>query len=104
LSTRPVDGCGCPNASAKSITDLTSSYNEALRLEERKRVFNVAGMYRLAAEAVARKVEEITSFEKIGGGAVNRAFVIQFRDDFRLVARIPYTITEPRQTQRPGKF
>lgn len=73
-------------------------------MEERKRVFNVAGMYRLAAEAVARKVEEITSFEKIGEGAVNRAFVIQFRDDFRLVARIPYTITEPRQTQRPGKF
>jgi hypothetical protein len=54
-------------------------------------------MYRLAAEVVARKVEDITSFEKVGEGAANRAFVIQFRDDFRLVASIPYTITEPRK-------
>jgi hypothetical protein len=66
-------------------------------LEERRRVFDVAGIYRLAAEAVARKVEDITSFAKIGQGTANHAFVIQFRDNFKLVARIPYSITEPRQ-------
>ncbi|SMR44865.1 unnamed protein product [Zymoseptoria tritici ST99CH_3D1] len=68
-----------------------------LRLKERQRCFNVAELHRLAAEAVSRKVEDIVSFEKLGEGAANRAFAIQFRDGFKLVARIPYLVTEPRQ-------
>lgn len=72
-------------------------YNETQRFKERERPFNVAELQRLAAEAVARKVEDIVSFNKLGEGAANRAFVIRFRDDFKLVARIPYPVTEPRQ-------
>jgi hypothetical protein len=53
-------------------------------------------LQRLAAEAVARKAEDILYIAKLGEGAANRAFVIHFRDDFKLVARIPYPITEPR--------
>ena len=52
---------------------------------------------RLAAEAVSRKFEDVVYFDKIGKGAANRAFVVQMRDGFRLVARIPYLATAPRQ-------
>lgn len=72
-------------------------YNENQRFKERERRFNVAGLQRLAAEAVARKVGDILSIGKLGEGAANRAFVIEFRDGFKLVARIPYPVTEPRQ-------
>ena len=54
-------------------------------------------MQRLAANAVARKVEDISSFDKLDEGAANRTFVIQFRDGFKVVARIPYMFTQPRQ-------
>jgi len=46
---------------------------------------------------VTRNVKDILSFNKLGEGAANRAFVIRFRDGFKLVARIPYLVTEPRQ-------
>jgi hypothetical protein len=74
----------------------TPRYNEVQRFQERERTFHVAQLQRLAAEAVARKVEDILSFTKLGEGASNRAFVIEFRDGFKLVARIPYSSTEPR--------
>nr|POE53458.1 altered inheritance of mitochondria protein 9, mitochondrial [Quercus suber] len=64
---------------------------------ESERSFDVAELQRLAAETVTRKVEDIISIDKLGEGAANRAFVIQFCDDFKLVARIPYPVTEPRQ-------
>lgn len=60
-------------------------------------MFDVAGLQGLAAEAVGRKTEDIVSMNKLGEGAANRAFVIQFRDGFKLVSRIPYPATEPRQ-------
>jgi aminoglycoside phosphotransferase len=60
-------------------------------------VYNVVELQRLAAEAVDRKAEDILSLAKIGEGEANRAFVIRFRDDYRVVARIPYSISEPRQ-------
>lgn len=46
---------------------------------------------------MSRKAEDILSLSKLGEGAANRAFVIRFRDGFKLVARIPYSVTEPRQ-------
>ncbi|RMZ82994.1 hypothetical protein DV737_g1818, partial [Chaetothyriales sp. CBS 132003] len=73
------------------------TYNEQQRFRERERRFDVTELQRLAAEAVARKVEDILSISKLGEGAGNRAFVIRFRNDFKLVARIPYPVTEPRQ-------
>lgn len=52
-------------------------------------------LQRLAAMAVSRNFEDILSINKIGEGAANRAFVIKFRDGFKLVARIPYLVTQP---------
>ncbi|KAF2770391.1 hypothetical protein EJ03DRAFT_350470 [Teratosphaeria nubilosa] len=89
-------------SSAHDLFKYTSGrwvYNEHKRFVERERAFNVAELQRLAAAAVGRKVEGILSIHKLGEGAANRAFVIQFRDDFKLVARIPYSITEPRQQE-----
>lgn len=54
-------------------------------------------LQRLAAVAVSRNFEDILSFHKLGEGAANRAFLIEFRDGFKLVARVPYLVTQPRK-------
>lgn len=72
-----------------------TSYNEQKRLQERERTFDVSALQHLAAVAVARKSEDILSVIKLGEGAANRAFVITFHDGFRLVARVPYPMTQP---------
>lgn len=90
-------GVGISIVLALFATNYLVRYNENKRLMERERVFNVAELQRLAAGAVGRKVEDILSMNKLGEGAANRAFVIRFRNDFKLVARIPYPVTEPRQ-------
>ena len=77
--------------------DDISRYNEQKRLRERERVFDVSELKRLAATAVARDFEDILSINKLGEGAANRAFVISFRDGFKLVARVPYPVTQPAQ-------
>ncbi|USW54061.1 Putative aminoglycoside phosphotransferase, protein kinase-like domain superfamily [Septoria linicola] len=87
-------------SSAHDLFEYTSGrwvYNERKRFGERERVFNVAELQRMAAEAVGRKAEDVVSMSKLGEGAANRAFVICFRDKFKLVARIPYPVTEPCQ-------
>jgi hypothetical protein len=76
--------------------NLTFSLNDALRHEERRRVFNVNGLSRLAAESVDRSPDDIVSFEKLAEGGFNRTFLITMRDDFQLVARIPYPVTVPK--------
>ena len=77
------------------ILTFVGRYNEQKRLRERVRTFDVSALQELAAEAVARKFEDILSFTKLGEGAANRAFAITFRDGFRLIARIPYPVTQP---------
>ena len=77
------------------IVDHVTRYNEKKRLHERERVFDVPALQRLAAIAVDRSFEDVLSINKIGEGAANRAFVINFRDGFKLVARIPYPVTQP---------
>lgn len=72
-------------------------YNEHTRIKERYRLFDTNELQRLAAVSVSRKVEDISLISKLGEGAANRAFTIEFRDGFKLVARIPYPATEPRQ-------
>ncbi|KAF7197402.1 Altered inheritance of mitochondria protein 9, mitochondrial [Pseudocercospora fuligena] len=71
-------------------------YNEDKRLKERERIFNVDQLQHLAARAVSRRREDVTSIEKLGEGAANRAFVIRFRDGSQVVARIPYPVIEPK--------
>ena len=94
--TRPADGCESPiSIFIVPATDRQSSYKEQQRLTDRERAFSVVGLQRLAAMAMSRKFEDIISIDKLGEGAANRAFVIRFRGDFKLVARIPYPITNP---------
>jgi len=72
------------------------SLNDALRHKERRRVFNVNGLSRLAAESVDRSPDDIVSLEKLAEGGFNRTFLITMRDDFQLIARIPYLVTVPK--------
>ncbi|KAG9019040.1 hypothetical protein FRB90_006996 [Tulasnella sp. 427] len=85
--------------SSSDLFDYTTGrwiYNDAHRQKERRRVFNVDELSRLAAESVNRSPGDIVSFEKLAEGGFNRTFLITMRDNFRLVARIPYPITVPK--------
>ncbi|KAM5433157.1 hypothetical protein MferCBS31731_007154 [Microsporum ferrugineum] len=72
------------------------SYNDALRLAERKRSFHISELKRLAAASIHQKKEDVTRFEKLAEGGFNRTFLITMRNGFQLVARIPYPITGPK--------
>ncbi|KAF8961537.1 protein kinase subdomain-containing protein PKL CAK Fmp29 [Flammula alnicola] len=70
--------------------------NDKLRHAERRLVFNVDGLRRLAAESVKRSPDDIDHLEKLAEGGFNRTFLITMRGGFRMVARIPYPATTPK--------
>ncbi|PIL22751.1 hypothetical protein GSI_15444 [Ganoderma sinense ZZ0214-1] len=72
------------------------SFNDALRHAERRRVFNVDGLRRLAAESVDRSPDDIVDLKKLAEGGFNRTFLITMRCGFQMVARIPYPVTVPK--------
>ena len=72
------------------------SFNGDLRHAERRLVFNVDELSRLAAEAVNRSPDDIVRLEKLAEGGFNRTFIITMRCGFRMVARIPYPATIPK--------
>jgi hypothetical protein len=72
------------------------SFNDALRHTERRRIFNVDGLCRLAAESVYRGLDDIVNFAKLAEGGFNRTFLITMHDGFQMVARIPYPATIPK--------
>ena len=72
------------------------SINDVLRQAERRRVFNVDGLSRLAAESVGRSPDDIVDLKKLAEGGFNCTFFITMRGGFQMVARIPYTITTPK--------
>ncbi|KAK2879399.1 hypothetical protein FQN49_000917 [Arthroderma sp. PD_2] len=71
-------------------------YNEALRHRERKRAFNVSELKHLAALSVQQRGEDVACFEKLAEGGFNRSFLVTMRNGFRIVARVPYPVTEPK--------
>ncbi|ORY14015.1 kinase-like domain-containing protein [Clohesyomyces aquaticus] len=71
-------------------------WNDALKHSERRRIFNVLELKRLAAAAVSRNEEDVARFEKLAEGGFNRTFLITMHDGFQLVGRIPYPVTEPK--------
>ncbi|KIO03722.1 hypothetical protein M404DRAFT_9474 [Pisolithus tinctorius Marx 270] len=73
-----------------------SSFNDGLRHAERRRVFKVDELCRLAAGAVNRSPDAIMHMEKLAEGGFNRTFLITMRCGFRMVARIPYPATIPK--------
>ena len=72
------------------------SINDVLRQAERRRVFNVDGLSRFAAESVGRSPDDIVDLKKLAEGGFNRTFLITMRGGFQMVARIPYAITSPK--------
>ncbi|KAF5354038.1 hypothetical protein D9756_006957 [Leucocoprinus leucothites] len=79
--------------------DYTSGrwiFNDVLRHTERRRVFNVDELLRLAAESVNRSPDDIAGMEKLAEGGFNRTFLITMRCGFQMVARIPYPATIPK--------
>ncbi|KAF7329689.1 Protein kinase subdomain-containing protein PKL/CAK/Fmp29 [Mycena kentingensis (nom. inval.)] len=81
------------------LFDYTSGrwlYNEALRLKERRRPFNVDGLRRLAAQSVNRHEDDIVELKKVFEGEHDRTLLITMRDGFQMVARIPYPLTVPK--------
>ena len=88
-----------PARSQSDLFDYTSgrwTFNDALRLAERRRVFNVDALCRLAAESVGRGPDDIVGLAKFAEGGFNRTFLITMRDGFQMVARIPYPVTVPK--------
>jgi hypothetical protein len=71
------------------------SFNEAFRRQELRRVFNVDGLRRLAAESVRRSTDDIADLRKLDENGYNRNFLITMRDGFKMVARIPLLVTIP---------
>ncbi|KAG1725600.1 protein kinase subdomain-containing protein PKL CAK Fmp29 [Suillus lakei] len=71
-------------------------FNDDLRHAERRRVFKVDELSRLAAETVNRSPDDIVCLEKLAEGGFNRTFLITMRCGFRMVARIPYPATIPK--------
>ena len=76
---------------------MTLSWNDAQKHAQRRRVFNVPELKRLAAEAVNRRVQDVVGFSKLGEGGFNRSFLVSISDGFQFVARIPYAKTEPKR-------
>lgn len=72
------------------------SFNDALRHAERRLVFNVQELRRLAAQSVGRDPSDIVDFVKLAEGGFNRVFLVTMGDGFQLVARIPYPVTVPK--------
>ena len=71
-------------------------FNDALRHAERRLVFDVEGLRRLAAHSVGRSPADVVNLSKLAEGGFNRTFLITLRDDFQMVARIPYPATVPK--------
>ena len=49
-----------------------------------------------AAQSVGRSPADIVNFSKLAEGGFNRTFLITLRDDFQIVARIPYPAMVPK--------
>ncbi|KAF8337850.1 protein kinase subdomain-containing protein PKL CAK Fmp29 [Amanita rubescens] len=81
------------------LFDYTSGrwiINDVLRHAERRRVFNVDGLRRLAAQSVDRSPDDIVDLKKLAEGGFNRTFLITMSGGFKMVARIPYPATIPK--------
>ncbi|TFY73597.1 hypothetical protein EWM64_g10415 [Hericium alpestre] len=70
--------------------------NDALRRRERRRVFDIPGLFSIIAKALHCNTEEIVGFRKLAEGGFNRIFLVTLDTGLQLVARIPYPILIPK--------
>lgn len=71
------------------------SYNQFLRLAERRLVFNVHELKKVAAKSLDRPESDVKTLSKLAEGGFNRVFEITMNDDTRVIARLPYPSTYP---------
>ncbi|KAF5376644.1 hypothetical protein D9615_007875 [Tricholomella constricta] len=103
LPSRRLSNMLDPKSFMKDLEDELFNYttgrflaNDALRLRERRRVFDVPGLFKIIATALHCKTEDIVGFRKLGEGGLNRTFLITLSTGFQLVARIPYPLLIPK--------
>ena len=70
--------------------------SDVLRHTERRRIFNIDELCRLASQSVNRSPDDIVDLKKLAEGGFNRTFLIIMHDGFQMVARIPYPATIPK--------
>jgi hypothetical protein len=73
------------------------SYNEHLRLSERRLYFNLNELCVVVAKSVGLSSTDIILFTKIAEGGSYRIFEATFRDGLKVIARLPYPSTIPRE-------
>ncbi|KAJ7628354.1 hypothetical protein FB45DRAFT_36520 [Roridomyces roridus] len=80
------------SSSPHNLFEYTSGLwlvNNDLRLAERKHVFDIEELRRLAAQSVDRTIQDVDTIEKLAEGGFNRVFLITMHDGFQMIARIP---------------
>lgn len=75
----------------------TRSVNESLRMAERRLVFNVTELKRVAAKALNRSASDVNAIEKIAEGGFNRILEVTMNDGSSVLARLPFPATLPRR-------
>lgn len=73
------------------------SYNEHLRLPERRLRIDMNELSRIIAQAAGRPRAELGLVTKLAEGGSYRIFEATFRDGLKTIARLPYPCTIPRR-------
>ena len=72
------------------------SINNALRYAERRHVFNVDELCRLATQSVDRSPGDVVNLTKLAEGGFKRSFLLTMCGGFQMVVRISYPVTIPK--------
>jgi hypothetical protein len=67
-----------------------------LRLFERRCHFNIHELCQVVAKSVGHYVDDITLFTKVAEGGSYRVFEATFQDGMKVIVRLPYPSTAPR--------
>lgn len=73
------------------------SYNEQLRLSERRLHFDINELHDAIAKSVGQHSADIVLFTKISECGSYRIFEATFHDGLKVIARLPYLSTIPRK-------
>ena len=66
-------------------------------MAERRLVFNVSELQKVAAKALNRSVSNVSAIRKIAEGGFNRILEVTMKDGSSVLARLPYPSTLPRR-------
>lgn len=76
-------------------TDIFS-FNEKLRLQERRSIFDVQALKTKIAQSLNRATTDIQSLNKLAEGGFNRVLQATFKDGVTVLARLPYPMLAPK--------